>query len=150
MSYSVIVNDEVMGFFSPSRGVRQGDPLSPYLFLICMEVLTRELRKAQNIKKCGIGIKISPRATQIPCLLFADDSLLFCRSNLESCQRLNRLLANFCQNLGQLINFHKSSIIFSKNATAHDKKLLLQFLILHTKIVLGNIWDAQCLRGDPN
>jgi len=43
VSYSVIVNDVVSGFFSPFGGIRQGDPLSPYLFLICMEVLTRAL-----------------------------------------------------------------------------------------------------------
>ena len=83
VSYSVIVNDEVCGFFHPTRGLRQGDPLSPYLFLICMEVLTRILRKAQLKKKASIGFKITPSAEKIPCLLFADDSLLFCRTNLE-------------------------------------------------------------------
>jgi len=46
VSCSVIVNDEVCGFFKLTRGIRQGDPLSPYLFLICMQVLTRVLRKA--------------------------------------------------------------------------------------------------------
>jgi len=85
VSYSVIVSDEVYGFFKPTRGIRQGDPLSPYLFLICMEVLTRVLRKAQMTKKSSIGFKITPKAETIPCLLFADDSLLFCRTNLESC-----------------------------------------------------------------
>ena len=89
-----------------------------------MEVLTRQLRKAQDQKKCGIGIKLSPRASKLPCLLFADDSLLFCRTNLETCQLLDRLLNNFCQNSGQLINYHKSSIIFSKNATTHDKRIV--------------------------
>jgi len=98
VSYSIIVDDEVTDFFFSSRRILQGDPLSPYLFLIYMEVLTRELRKAHNTKKCGIGFKISPRAAQIPCLLFVDDSFIFCRSNLESCQRLNRLLVNFCRN----------------------------------------------------
>jgi len=78
VSYSVIVNDNVCGFFSSTKGIRQGDPLYPYLFIICMEVLTRMLRKAIVGRKCGIGIKISPKASKIPCLLFADDSLLFC------------------------------------------------------------------------
>ena len=81
ISYFVIVNDSVCGFFTPTRGLRQRDPLSPYLFILCMEVLTKTLCKALHRKKCGIGIKISP-----PCLLFADDSLLFCRTNLESCR----------------------------------------------------------------
>ena len=59
VSYSVIVNDNVCGFFTSTRGIRQGDPLSPYLFILCMEILTRTLRKALRTKKCGTGIKIS-------------------------------------------------------------------------------------------
>ena len=82
VSYSIIVNDEVYGLFTPSRGLRQGDPLSPYLFLICTEILTRALREAQNKKKSGIGFKIAPRAKKLLCLLFAYDSLLFCKTNL--------------------------------------------------------------------
>jgi len=59
LSYSVIVNDNVCGLFKPTRGLCQGDPLSPYLFIICMEVLTRMLRNAISRPKCGIGVKIS-------------------------------------------------------------------------------------------
>ena len=50
----------------------------------------------------------------------ANDSLLFCHTNLESCRRLGSLLNDFCQNSRQLINFHKLSLSFSKNATSHD------------------------------
>ena len=46
VSYSVIVNDNICGIFTPTTGVQQGDPLSPYLFILCMEVLTRTLRNA--------------------------------------------------------------------------------------------------------
>jgi len=129
---------EITGFFSPSRGIRQDDPLSPYLFLIRMEVLTRELRKAQNTKKSGIGFKMSPKANKIPCLLFADDSLLFCRSNLESCQHLSRLLVNFCRNSGNLLIFISRSSLPQKMRLLMTSKLLPQFLIFLTKIVLGN------------
>ena len=85
VSYSIILDDNVYGFFSPTRGIRQGDPLPPYLFIICMEVLTRALRKALWQKKCEIGIKLSPKATKIPCLLFANNSLLFCCTNIDYC-----------------------------------------------------------------
>ena len=114
-----------------------------------MEVLTKELRKAQNIKKCGIGIKISPRAIQIPCLLFADDSLLFCRSNLESCQRLNRLLVDFCRKSGQLINFHKSSITFSKNATALDKQVVASVFNITHQDSHGKYLGCPVFKGRP-
>ena len=51
VSYSIIVNDEVCDFFSPIRGIRQGDSFSAYLFIICVEVLIRALRKVQMNKK---------------------------------------------------------------------------------------------------
>ena len=135
VSYSVIVNDEVCGFFKLTKGIRQGDPLSPYLFLICMEVLTRDLRKAQMKKKASIGFKITPQANKIPCLLFADDSLLFCRTNLESCRHLSTLLSKFCQTSGQLINFCTLSLTFKKMQLHMIDKLSLQCLILCTRTI---------------
>ena len=84
--------------------------------------VTRALRKVLWRKKYGIGIKLSPRATKISCLLFANDSLLFSRTNIESCKELSSILNRFCQRSGYLINFQKSSLTFSSNAKAHDKQ----------------------------
>jgi len=150
VSYSVIVNDEVCGFFKPTRRIRQGDPLSPYLFLICMEVLTRVLRKAQMNQKSDIGFKITPKAEKIPCLLFADDSLLFCCTNLESCQHLGNLLSKFCQSSGQLINFHKSSLTFSKNASAHDRQVVSSVFNITHHDSLGRYLGCLVFQGRPN
>jgi len=88
-----------------------------------MEVLTRALQKVLSKKKCGIGVQLSPRASKIPCLLFTDDSLLFYRTKPESCQELSSILNSLCQSSGQLINFNKTSLTFSSNATAHDKQV---------------------------
>lgn len=79
----------------PQRGLRQGDPLSPALFIICMEVLSKKLAITSLQKKSGIGIKIAPSAPIIPCLLFADDSLLFCKATHSSCHVLSKILADF-------------------------------------------------------
>jgi len=110
VSYLIIVNDDVYGFFKPTRGIRQGDPLSPYLFLFCMEVLTRQLRQAQLKKKTSIGVKIALTVVKIPCLLFANDSLIFCRTNLESCQLLNELLLKFLPKRGAAHKFFTSPL----------------------------------------
>ena len=110
----VAVNKEVSGFFTLSRGLRQRDPLSPYLFLIYIEVLMRALQEQQITRKSGVGFKIAPRLEKLSCLLFADDSLPFCHINLKSCQQLGSLLNSFCQKSGQLINFQNHLLLFLK------------------------------------
>ena len=74
--FSVLVNGNLTGYILPSRGLRQGDPLSPYLFLFCAEGLTMLLRKAETD---GIirGVATSRGGPCISHLLFADDSLYF-------------------------------------------------------------------------
>ena len=81
VSYSLLVNDESTGFITPTRGIRQGDPLSPYFFILCMEALSNTLFKESTIAKSGLGIKLSPGLARLPCLFFADDCLLFCQAN---------------------------------------------------------------------
>ena len=81
-SYSVIFNSEPCGYITSSRGIKQGDPLSPYLFLFCVEGLSSLLRQAtlnnhtKGLLSCHGGVRISH-------LLFTDDSLLFYEAKLE-------------------------------------------------------------------
>lgn len=101
-SYLVIINGKPCGFIKPSRGLKQGDPLFPYLLLLCAEGLSVMLRKA---KKCHNlrGIKSSQQGVCISHLLFADNSLLFCRATVEECQRLLDLLGTYEAASGQAI-----------------------------------------------
>lgn len=115
VSYSPAINNNSTSLIMPTRGLRQGDPLSPALFVICMEVLSRKLLMHSQIKKDGIGIKITPYAPTIPGLFFADDSLLFCKAKSLACSTLRDILTEFSSMSGQLINFQKSSIVFSKH-----------------------------------
>ena len=80
VSYSIMVNDIRNGLVIPSRGIRQGKPLSLYIFIICMEVFTQSLLREATTHRSGIGVKIYPQSTIILCLFFADDCLLFCKA----------------------------------------------------------------------
>jgi hypothetical protein len=80
VSFSFLINGIPSHKFSPQRGLRQGDPLSPYLFIICADVLSSLLTNAQINKKIK-WVKIAQGAPEITHLFFADDSLMFCRAN---------------------------------------------------------------------
>jgi hypothetical protein len=77
VKYSVLINGNPVGNIQPSRGLRQGDPISPYLFLICVEGLSSLIGKAE--KKCYIsGVPSSPKGPKISHLFFANDCIIFC------------------------------------------------------------------------
>ena len=85
VSYSILVNEKPKGMIKPTRGIHQGDPLSPFLFLFCTEGLNGLITKAGekgDIKGYAL-CRNSPRLTH---LFFADDSLLFCRATIQECQ----------------------------------------------------------------
>lgn len=77
-SFSVRINDKTYGNIISTRRLRQGDPLSPYLFLLCVEGFIALLSRAKEEERLH-GVSICRRAPRITHLLFADDSLLFCR-----------------------------------------------------------------------
>lgn len=91
VSYSIIVNGQPVGNFLPSRGLRQGDPLSPYLFLMCAEVLSTQLQQAEQMGLLR-GVPTSPKGPRLNHLFFADDSLLFCKASVYEWQVLSNLL----------------------------------------------------------
>ena len=116
VSYSVLVNGESKGLIKPTRGIRQGDPLSPFLFLLCTEGLNNLIVKAESEGSIH-GFALSRRSPKLMHLLFANDSLLFCRSNINECQKVLDLLASYESMSKQQINRGKTSIFFSKSTT---------------------------------
>ena len=91
VSYQVLINGEAKGNIKPSRGLRQGDPLSPFLFILCTEVLISHIRNAEATSALT-GIKIARECPPISHLLFADDSLFFCKADKPQCEELMRII----------------------------------------------------------
>lgn len=87
VQYSVLINGSPRGLIKPERGIRQGDPLSPYLFILCADILSHLIKSRVDdgdIRGIRIGIGV-PSVTH---LQFADDSLFFCQANVRNCQAL--------------------------------------------------------------
>ncbi|XP_024195894.1 uncharacterized protein LOC112199065 [Rosa chinensis] len=114
VTFSVLVNGKPSAFFTPSRGLRQGDPLSPYLFLFVSDVLSTLVQKACDIQWL-IPLQITPSTPKISHLLFADDSLFFFEATSATASHLLFLLQTYGNASGQQINYSKSSLFFSPN-----------------------------------
>ena len=82
--YKVLLNGQRKGHIAPPRGLRQGDPLSPCLFVMCTEALVANIKKPER-KKQLTGIKVTSACPPISHLLFAENSLFFCKAQREEC-----------------------------------------------------------------
>lgn len=112
VSFSFLINGAAQGNVIPQRGIRQGDPLSPFIFIICGEVLSGLCRKAQD-NGLIFGIRVCRGSPRINHLLFADDTMFFCKTSHKSCESLLSILQRYETASGQKINSQKSSVTFS-------------------------------------
>lgn len=113
VNYQVLINGQAYGSIIPTCGIRQGDPLSPYLFIICTEMLVRLLKKAEDNKKIS-GLKVARRAPPITHIFFADDIMFYCKEKDEEIDYLVGILKKYSLASGKRIKFDKSSVCFGK------------------------------------
>ena len=115
----VLWNGEATDEFFPSRGSRQGCPLSLYLFVLCIECLSHEIHNAANVGKWR-SIVLFHNGTPLSHLFFADDLLLLAETTVEQARVISAVLLDFCGCFNAKINTNKTLLYFSKNMGATD------------------------------
>uniref|UniRef100_A0A803NSJ4 Reverse transcriptase n=1 Tax=Cannabis sativa TaxID=3483 RepID=A0A803NSJ4_CANSA len=109
VSFSVLINGEKIGNFKPSRGLRQGDSLSPYLFLICSEGLSCLIQAAERAGTIN-GVWFGRDGVKVSHLFFADDSFMFLDGNIDECDTMSHILHHYSRLSGPQINLDKSEV----------------------------------------
>lgn len=127
VTYSFVLNGGVFGAVTPSRGLRQGDPLSPYLFILVADAFSRMMQNKVQERKL-YGAKASRNRPEISHLLFEDDNLLFTTSNRHECLVVVDILNQYEAASDQKINYDKSEVSFSKGVSAERKQDLMTVL----------------------
>ncbi|XP_019163496.1 PREDICTED: uncharacterized protein LOC109159839 [Ipomoea nil] len=146
VNYSILVNGTTVGQVCPTRGIRQGDPLSPYLFILCAEGLSILLQQAEERGDIH-GVRVARGVPAITHLFFADDSLLFFRANPQEASRVKNCLDLYCTASGQLINFDKSSAVFSRNTPVQARELVSDLFGVHENEDLGRYLGLPSVLG---
>ncbi|XP_052479670.1 uncharacterized protein LOC128034843 [Gossypium raimondii] len=118
--YTVVVNRKNGEEFRPQRGLRRGDPLSPYLFLTCAEGFSRLIALAKR-EGSLVGTKVGRGNVSVSHLFFADDSILFGEASAEGANRMKSVIQEYEKVSGQLVNFEKSLIYYSGNVDSLTK-----------------------------
>ncbi|KAL6134809.1 hypothetical protein ACLB2K_067037 [Fragaria x ananassa] len=116
-SYQIVLNGELSESFTCSRGIRQGDPLSPYLFVLCMEKLSHTIQHAIEMNYWK-PIQSSQSGPFISHLFFADDLILFSEASTSQATIMKCCMDTFCNLSGQSVSLEKSMVYCSPNVSS--------------------------------
>ena len=134
LTYFVLINGVAQGCITPTRGLRQGDPISLYLFLLCLEGFIGLILEATRNNRLS-RISIYRNCPTVSHLFFADDSILYYKASEQESRELQRILHKYEEATGQKINTIKSSVFFSRNTKEEKRE--------EVKDILGSMQDTQ-------
>lgn len=124
---AMLWNGKKLDEFSPSLGLRQGGPLSPYLFVLCVEILVQGI---QDTVTSGIWqlIQLSRGGLHLSHLFFADDLVLFGTATTDQATIMEQVIRDFCSMLGQKVSMSKSRLFVFGNVPASAALSLSQLM----------------------
>ena len=135
-SILILFNGGKLDPFLPSRGIRQGNPLSPYLFIMCMQYLSYLIHD-----KCRDNlwdpIKAARHGPAFSHLFFPDDLVLFAKADRKNCHSVSDVLESFCDIFSQKVNHNKSKVFFSPNVCAETRRDYCSILHIDSTPNLG-------------
>lgn len=146
LSYHFCLNGSLLLPIIPNRGLRQGDSLSPYLFLLCVEGLSNAIDSVTEAGQIH-GCRISPRAPAITHLLFAYESFLFFRANKEEALVVKEVLSRYERDSGQYVNYLKLGVYFRANVHRDKQQEISGILGVHNGITGTNYPGLPSLVG---
>ncbi|KAI0530940.1 hypothetical protein KFK09_000488 [Dendrobium nobile] len=121
--FSFIINGKTSKWICAENGIRQGCPLSPYLYILCSQLFSLAMEQRGQ----GLGIQISHRSNKVSHLLFADAVLLLSHASKGLAIKMNNIIMDFCSWTGLRVNNAKSQILFNKDLGSWNIEELRRF-----------------------
>jgi len=145
-----MINGQPFGYIKPKRGIRQGDLLSPLLFILCIEALIHFLNQTSREGKAA-GIQFNNSMPFVNHLLFANDTLLVCKGNKEECEEMLNCLSKYERVSGQMINLDISAITFGVKVEQEMKEWIKRRSGIHLEGGTGRYLGLpECLSGSKH
>nr|KYP63927.1 hypothetical protein KK1_018514 [Cajanus cajan] len=144
--FQVLLNGNRVGSIVPGRGLRQGDPLSPYLFILGMEGLSSLIYKAERLGNMH-GIQICRGAPKLHHLMFADDVFLFFQASEKETNEVATILKTFEVASGQAINYDKSEVFLNRHAPPTTHIMLSNTLHVQKCVTTGKYLGLPSMIG---
>lgn len=127
------MNEIPNSFFKQVEGSDKGT-LYHLIFLLFVLNIWEDIFITGSLPKTGIGIKVAKEGPIIPYLMFADDCMIFCKVSIKTARSVKEILQGYCMVSDQLINYHKSSVQFSKGTERNTRAAITDIYRFHPLI----------------